>query len=73
MAVTSSSITAILLKGRRTTYSQFKILLDVEANSRYEITKRSNLGNLLQCTKLIFWDKALMQSKHNFEDVNWVF
>lgn len=42
-----SSIATTLLEGGKTAHSQFKILLDAKANSRWEITKRSNLGNLL--------------------------
>lgn len=73
LAIVSSGIATTLLKGRKTIYLWFKILLDVEADSRCGITKRSNLGNLFQCTKLIFWDKTLMQSKYNFEVINLLF
>lgn len=72
LAVALSGIAATLLKGGRTSYSRFKISFDAEVNARCDITKRFNLGNLLQCTKLIFEDKAPIQSKHNFEAVNWV-
>lgn len=72
LAVASSSIAATLLEDGRTAHSRFKIPLDAEANSRYGITKESNLGNLLQRTELIFWDEAPMQSKHDFEAVNCV-
>lgn len=54
LAVALSGIATTLLESGRTAYSQFKIPLNTKANVRCGITKRSNLGNLLQRTKLIF-------------------
>lgn len=73
LAVAEFDITTTLPKGKRIVYSQFKILLDAETNSRYRITKVSNRVNLFQRTELIIWDKTPIQSKYSFETVNYVF
>jgi hypothetical protein len=51
--VASSSITALLLPSGRTTYSRFRIPIDLHEESTYNISKNLNLAKLLRYTSLL--------------------
>jgi len=51
--VTSSPIASILLDGRRTLHSRFKIPLDIQQDSICDIKAQTLLAELIHCTKLI--------------------
>ena len=70
MCVASSGIVAQLLPGGRTSYSRFKIPLNLDSSSVCSITCNSALGQLLQQTALIIWDEVPMQNKYCFEAVH---
>lgn len=64
LCVASSGIAALLLPGGRTSHSMFKIPLEINDRSTCNITKNSDLGKLIQRTKLIIWDEVPMQHKY---------
>ena len=64
LALASSGIASILLKGGRTGHSRFKIPLMVTSETSLKVNKRSMLGKLLMAAKIIIWDEAPMQSKN---------
>jgi uncharacterized radical SAM superfamily protein len=53
LAMASTGIAATLLEGGTTAHSRFNIPLKVYSDSTYNISKRSNLAELLYHTKLI--------------------
>jgi hypothetical protein len=67
MALTG--IAALLLPDRYTSYSQFRILLELNESSVSTIIKTSRLGALLRSTDLIIWDEVPIQYKYCFEVV----
>lgn len=67
LAVASSGIAALLLKGGRTAHSRFKIPITIGPTSTCSITPRSNLGKLIKKAKVIVWDEAPMTHRHAFE------
>ncbi|KAG8718749.1 hypothetical protein FRC08_004455 [Ceratobasidium sp. 394] len=64
LCVASSGIAALLLPGRHTSHSQFKIPINIHEASTCSIGKNSDLAQLLRRTKLIIWDEVPMQHKH---------
>jgi hypothetical protein len=70
LAVASSGIASILLSGGRTSHSRFKIPINIDAQSRCDISAQSDLAQLLQHTALIVWDEAPAQHRHCFEAVD---
>ena len=70
IAVASSGTAAILLQRGRTAHSCFKIPLNATAQSSCNVSMKSDLTELLVATKLIFWDKILMQNRYNIEAVD---
>jgi len=70
LCVASSRIAAQLLPGGRTAHSRFKIPLSNDIRGNCNITKNSNLAELLRQTALIIWDEVPMQHKAYFEAVN---
>jgi hypothetical protein len=53
LCVASTGITALLLPDRRTSHSQFRILIDLTALSICSVTKQSRLGKLLARVNLV--------------------
>ncbi|GJU21618.1 DNA helicase [Tanacetum coccineum] len=70
LAVTSSSITSLLLPSGRTTHSRFKLPLELTEESLRRITKNTHLRKLLADTDLIIWDEAPMNDRRCFEALN---
>ena len=70
LCVASSGIAALLLQGGRTSYSTFKIPLDVHEDSVCNICKNTILAQLLAETDLIIWDEAPMQDQFAPEAVD---
>jgi hypothetical protein len=70
LAVASSGIAALLLKGGATAHSRFNIPLLLECNSICNIRADSDLGRVLIASKLIVWDEAPMTHKHAFGAVD---
>ena len=73
LAVASTGITATLLEGGRTAHSRFKIPLNVYHDSTCNISKRSDLAELIHHTKLILWDEAVIIKRDIFEAVDRTF
>jgi hypothetical protein len=71
IAVASSGIAALLLDGRRTAHSRFKIPVQgLNITSTCYISRDSELATLLQAAALIVWDEAIMMHRHAFEAIN---
>lgn len=70
LCVASTGIAALLLPKGRTSYSQFKIPLDLCEDSTSATRKNSKLADFLRQVDLIIWDKVPMQHKYCFEVVN---
>ena len=70
LAVASTGIAATLLEGGWTTHSQFRIPLKVYSDSTCNISKRSDLAELLRHTKLILWDEAVMIKSDTFDAID---
>ncbi|KAJ7540671.1 hypothetical protein O6H91_10G025800 [Diphasiastrum complanatum] len=71
MAVASSGIAALLMKGGRTAHSRFRILpTELNKSSTWNISKQSPLGKLLMACRLIIWDEAPMVHKYAIEWVD---
>ena len=67
LCVASSTIAALLLDGSQTAHSRFKISILVFETSFCSISRNANLKELIKQTKLIIWNKALMQHHHGIE------
>jgi hypothetical protein len=70
LCVASTGIAALLLPNGRTSHSQFKLPIDINALSTCGVTKQSRLGKLLARVDLIIWDEVPMQHKHCFMAVH---
>ena len=70
LCVASSGIAALLLKGGCTTHSSFKIPIPCHESSTCNISKNSQLADLIHVTNLVIWDEAPMQHQHIMETVN---
>ena len=66
----STGLAATLLEGGRTAHSRFKIPLRVYSDGTCNISKRSDLAELIHHTKLILWDEAVMTPRSVFEAVD---
>jgi len=60
LCVALSGIAALLLDGRRTSYSRFKIPLSIHENSVAGLKCNSYMFLVLQQTKVIIWDEVPM-------------
>jgi len=67
LTVASSGIASLLLPGGRTTHSKFKISVPTLEHSVCNITKGSELSELMKLANLIIWDEAPMAHKYCFE------
>jgi len=67
LTVASSGIASLLLLGGRTTHSKFKILVPTLEHYVCNITKGSELSDLMKLANLIIWDEAPMAHKYCFE------
>ncbi|XP_061371987.1 uncharacterized protein LOC133314518 [Gastrolobium bilobum] len=65
--VASSIIASLLLPGGRTTHSRFRIPIQINEDSTYNIKPNSTIAELLSKTKLIIWDEAPMVHRFCFE------
>ena len=70
LAVASSGIAALLLKGGRTAHSRFRIPIKLTAESTLPIGAQTELAQLFRETNLIIWDEAPMQHRHCAETVS---
>ena len=73
IAVASSGIAALLMNGGRTAHSRFKIPLKLTETTTLNITKQSELAELIRIAKVILWDEALMMNRFAFEAINRTF
>jgi ATP-dependent DNA helicase PIF1 len=69
LCVASIGITGLLLLDGRTSYSQFRIPLNLIALSICLVTKQSQIRKLLAKADLIIWDEVPMQHKFCFTAV----
>ncbi|SCV73763.1 BQ2448_6193 [Microbotryum intermedium] len=60
LAVASSGVALLLLKGGRRAHATFRIPLNSTDTSSCSVEKESDLANLLRAALLIIWDEALM-------------
>jgi len=65
--VASSSIASLLLPEGRTTHSKFKIPIPTLEHFVCNITKGSELSDLMKLANLIIWDEAQLAHKYCFE------
>ncbi|XP_074283443.1 uncharacterized protein LOC141607991 [Silene latifolia] len=65
--VASSGIAALLLPGGRTAHGRFEIPIELFENSTCNISRRSQLAELLRMTSLIIWDEAPMDNRFAYE------
>jgi hypothetical protein len=71
LAVASSGIAALLLRGGRTAHSHFKIPISmIDKNATCRIGNQTDLAKLLRQTTLIIWDEAPMTHQHAPEAVD---
>ena len=72
LAVASSGIAATLLPGGRTAHSTFKLPLDLAKEDKpiCNVTRNTDVANIMKEVKLIVWDEATMSHKKAFEAVN---
>ena len=68
--MTSSGIAALLLDGRRTFHSHFKIPLSIHEDSVAGLKCNSYMFPVLQKTKVIIWDKVPIQHKYDIDAVD---
>lgn len=68
LCVSSSGISALLLQGRRTSHSTFKIPIEnLHEESFCNIPKNSQRADLLRATQAIIWDEVGAQHRHVVE------
>ncbi|XP_074300532.1 uncharacterized protein LOC141631809 [Silene latifolia] len=65
--VASSGIAALLLPGGRTAHGRFEIPIELFENSTCNISRRSQLAELIRMTSLIIWDEAPMDNRFAYE------
>lgn len=71
LCVSSTGISALLMKGGRTSHSMFKIPIDgLNDESFCSIPKESMRANLIRITKLIVWDEVNPQHRNAYEAVD---
>lgn len=73
LAVASSGIAAELLTGGRTAHSRFKIPIPILESSTCNISKQSQLADLIKKASIIIWDEAPMMHRFVFECVHRTF
>ncbi|XP_076932061.1 ATP-dependent DNA helicase pfh1-like [Bidens hawaiensis] len=67
LTVAASGIASLLLPSGRTAHSRFKIPIDLTDNSNCNISKNTQLSQLLVEITLIIWDEAPMSNRKCFE------
>nr|GEW40244.1 hypothetical protein [Tanacetum cinerariifolium] len=67
LATASSGVAANNMPGGRTSHSRFKIPINLENNSLYNIKKQSGTAKRLRAAKLIIWDEASMADRQDVE------
>ncbi|XP_029145820.1 uncharacterized protein [Arachis hypogaea] len=70
LVTASSGIAATLLPGGRTGHSRFKIPINAEQSSTFNISKQSDLAKLIRQTTAIIWDEAPMANKETMESLD---
>ncbi|SGY17572.1 BQ5605_C015g07823 [Microbotryum silenes-dioicae] len=70
IAVASSGVAALLLKGGHTAHSTFRIPLDTSPTLTCPVDRESDLALMLRTTKLIIWDEAPMAHRFAVEAVD---
>lgn len=58
LAVATSGIAALLLSGRKTAHSTFKIPIQLTEESTCNVYMRTHVAHLLRKAELIVWDEA---------------
>jgi hypothetical protein len=67
LAVASSGVASLLLPSGRTGHSRFRIPIEIDERSICNISRGTNLAELIQQTSLILWDEAPMTNRRCFE------
>ena len=70
LAVASSGVASLLLPGGRTAHSRFRIPLEIKDRTMCNISRGTNLAELVQNSALILWDEAPMTHRRCFEAVD---
>jgi hypothetical protein len=70
LVVASSGIAFLLLMGKRTAHSRFKISIDLHDESTCNITQHMKVAELVWKANLIIWDEAPMMHRRTFEVVD---
>ncbi|KAK9070527.1 hypothetical protein SSX86_010929 [Deinandra increscens subsp. villosa] len=67
LAVAASGIASLLLPAGRTVHSRFRIPINISPEAMCNVSKKTNLAQLLIETSLIIWDEAPMSDRECFE------
>jgi hypothetical protein len=67
LAVASSGVASLLLPSGRTGHSRFRIPIEIDERSICNISRGTNLAELIQRTSLVLWDEAPMTNRRCFE------
>ena len=70
LVVASSGVASLLLPGGRTAHSRFRIPLDIGKQTMCNMSRGTNLAELVGKAALILWDEAPMTHRHCFEAVD---
>jgi hypothetical protein len=70
LAVASSGVASLLLPGGRTAHSRFRIPLDIGERTMCNMSRGTNLAELVDKATLILWDEAPMTHRRCFEAVD---
>lgn len=70
IAVASTGLAALNLRGGSTAHSRFKIPLRLDDTSTCFVKKQDDLGKLLQRAELFIWDECSMIHKHAIDAVD---
>ena len=70
LCMASSGIAALLLDGGRTAHSTFKIPIEIDEASTCNISRGSDVHQLLEQTSIIIWDEVPMQHRHATDAVD---
>lgn len=70
LVVASSGVASLLLPGGRTAHSRFRIPLEIDERTMCNMSRGTNLAELVEKATLILWDEAPMTHRRCFEAVD---
>nr|XP_051226821.1 uncharacterized protein LOC127344561 [Lolium perenne] len=70
LAVASSGVASLLLPGGRTAHSRFRIPFEIDERTMCNMSRGTNLAELVEKSTLILWDEAPMTRRRCFESLD---